>query len=329
MKKRAVIRILWMILKYLVALAAAVNLVALFVFHYELPSWLRREDTETVEEPYEEEPAAAPTESPNDDGIHYMLPVVPITYSGEADLDGMVMDGVYLLDEDDQPIEDAVIRYEILPGETRLKKTVIYSTELEDGEILTEERAMNLTSRYTGPKITLLGILPDIDPAEKTEYADLLADQGVIRADDGFGNDITDQVFTAFRGLSDENPDAKMTLQLENQIHDTAQMELTVNVKDYTGVVLTLLKYRVTITEGDEFDPYQYVKVAHDAEGNDLTESVTVTNDADTSVPGEYEIVYWVQDSEETYSPSKTLHLTVEAAPEESEGAEETEEETQ
>ena len=320
MNKRTVIKIVITALKALVGLAAAANLIALFVFHYTMPSWLQRR------RPAEEMSAAINTpaaETEIETGEYLEIPVVPVNYSGEADMDGMVLSGVYLMGGDGQPIEDVDITYEILPGETAQKKTVLYSVELDSGAVLTKERAMNLTTRYTGPTITLLGILPGIDPAESQEYAALIGETGIIRADDGFGNDITEQVVADFDGLSDESPEAEMTLSLENQIHDTFEMTLNVEVKDYTGVVVVLTRYRMTLEYGGEFSPYDYIAYAHDTEGNDLTEEVTADSDLDVNTPGEYRVLYWVSDSEGTYSPTKTMYVTVEEPPEEEAEAEE------
>lgn len=311
--KRAVIRILIQTLKILVALAAAVNLVALFVYRYQIPSWLRRHESAAFEPTVE---SAGPLAGQTED-IYLAIPVVPVNYSGEADMDALVMDGVYLTGADGQPVDDADIRYEILPGDSRQSKVIQYTTELDTGETLTEERTMNLTARYTGPTITLLGLLPDIDPADADIYSARLGEKGIIRADDGFGNDVTEQVSAVFDGLSDENPDAEMTLMLENQVHDTYEMHLTVNVDDYTGVVLTLTEYRITLHEGDDFDPDDYIDYAHDTEGNDITDSVVSDSDVDTDYPGEYEVWYWAEDSAGTYSPTKKLYVTVEASPEE------------
>lgn len=322
MKKHAIIRILATTLKALVALAAAINLVALFVFHYELPSWLRRgqagAETAAVEET--ELDLLLPAD---EEGVHFAIPVVPVNYSGEPDMDALVLDGVYVQGSDDQPVEDARIEYEILPGDSHQKKTIQYTAVLPDGETLTETRVMNLTARYTGPTITLLGPLPAIDPADADVYAGRLGVKGVIRADDGFGNDVTDQVTAAFDDLSDEYPDSGMTLSIENQVHDTYELDLTVEVQDYSGVVLVLNTYHLTLTEGEDFYRYDFVDYAHDAEGNDLTDDVESDSNVDIYTPGEYEIQYWVYDSEDVRSPTKTLSVTVEPEPEEPEETEE------
>ncbi len=301
-------------LRFLIALAAVLNLVALFVFHYELPSWLRQAESPTFQ------PAAA-TEPPAV-SEKLSIPVIPVNYSGEAELDELIMGDVYLMGSDRQPVDDAVIRYEILPGESRRKKIIRYTTTLESGETLTEDRDMNLTTRYTGPTITLLGALPDIDPANEDRYLGRLLDKNVFRADDGFGNDMTEQVTIEFSGLSDENPNAEMTLRLENQIHDAYEKTLTVDVYEYTGVVLTLSDYDITLRVGDEFDPRDYIAVAHDTEGYDLTESVVTDGAVDTDQAGEYEIWYWVADDYGVYSPTKKLNVVVEPGPGEEETGE-------
>lgn len=317
-RKHDIIRFLVNTLKGLVALAAVLNLVALFVFHYELPSWLRPHESakyqpETTAEELEKQTVK---EKLN-------IPVIPLNYSGEADLDALIMDSVYLLDADGQPVEDADIQYEILPGESRQKKLIRYTVTLESGDTLTEERVMNLTARYTGPTITLLGALPGIDPEDADLYLDKLVDKGIIRIDDGFGNDASEQVIVEFDGLSDEEPDAEMTLLLENQIHDTYEMSLTVEVRSYTGVVVTLKEYYITLNVGDDFEPRDYINYAHDTEGNDLMDSVVIDNGVHMDEAGNYEVWYWVKDEEGVFSPTKKLHVTVEAEPEEVEDIEE------
>jgi hypothetical protein len=304
-----------------VALAAAANLVALFVYHYEMPSWLRRSTSPSI--PMADASPAPETQSYNrlETGEHLAIPLVPVNYSGEADLDGMIMDDVYVVGADGQPIDEAVITYEILPADEAQKKTIRYTAEWGDGQSLTEERVMNLTTRYTGPTITLLGVPPGIDPGFADSYVTLLGDRNIIYADDGFGNDATDQVLATFVGLSDEEPDAEMKLSLENQVHDTTGMELTVHVKDYNGIVLVLTDYNITLTVGDDFDPLDYVDYAHDEDGDDRTDSVRYYNYVDTSTPGDYYVELWVWNSEgTTYSPSRFLYVTV--LPETEEAAE-------
>ena len=325
MNKHLIIRIIRTTLKVLVALAAAVNLVALFAYHYKMPSWLPWGQEETAAEVVVKiDPELSPQAlDSTEDAVRFSIPVVPVNYSGEADMDALVLDGVYVQGEGEQPIDGIQISYSILPGESRLKKTIQYSATLDSGETLTETRVMNLTSRYTGPTISLQSSLPDIDPDDADVYAGRLGAKGIIHADDGFGNDAAEMVYAVFDDLSDEYPDSGMTLVIENQVHDTYELDLTVQVEDYTGVVVSLTDHRITLSEGDEFDPYDYIAYAHDTEGNDLTDDVTADSNVSTDVPGEYEVWYWAKDSEGTYSPTKKLYVTVEAAPEETEESEE------
>ena len=295
-------------LKLLLALAAAANLIALFVYHYELPARFRPNRSEAPQPTVSVE-TAPPIEE------KFMIPVIPLNYSGEADLDEMIMNDVYLLGRDRQPIEDADIRYELLPGESRLKRIIRYSVTLESGQTLTSDRSMQLTARYTGPNISLLGMLPEIDPAEESDYLEQLIQRAVIRADDGFGNDVTDQVSISFEGLSEENPSANLILRVENQIHDTFEKSLLVDVKDYTGVVLTLNTYQITLQTGEHFEPMDYVSEAHDAAGADLKEHIMIDSDLDVRTPGEYEVRFWAEDADGYASPVKTLRVTVEGDP--------------
>ena len=295
-------------LKLLLALAAAANLIALFVYHYELPARFRPSSSEAPQPTVSAE-TAPPVEE------KFMIPVIPLNYSGEAELDQMVMRDVYLLGSDRQPVEDADIHYELLPGESRLKRIIRYSVTLESGQTLTQDRTMQLTTRYTGPTITLLGMLPEIDPSDASGYLDQLIQKTVIRADDGFGNDMTDQISITFEGLSEENPGANMFLRVENQIHDTFEKSLMVFIKDFTGVVLSLNTYQITLHTGDSFEPMDYVAEAHDASGNDLREFVKLESNLDIRNPGEYEVRYWAEDASGYASPVKTLQVTVEGEP--------------
>jgi len=320
MKKRVIIRIALTTLKALVALAAVINLVALFVFHYETPSWLRRKqaapETTTVEEPVASVPVQ--NDGSNTGDFSFSIPVVPVNYSGEADMDALVLNNVYVQGTDGQPVETARIEYEILPGGDHQKKLVLYTATLESGEVLTETRTMNLTARYTGPRIALLGPLPDFDPADAETFAGRLSANGIIRADDGFGNDAGELVQAVFDDLSEENPDVVMTLVLENQVHDTYELELGVKVKNFSGVVLKLTDYNITLNVGDEFDPYAYIDYAHDEEGNDLSDDVIFNDYVETDEPGEYHAVYWVWNSDRSaHSPDRYLYVTVEPVPEE------------
>ena len=297
-----------MALKLLLALAAAANLIALFVYHYELPARFRPKSSDTPQ-------PSATVATPQPIEEKFMIPVIPLNYSGEEELDKMIMNDVYLLGRDRQPLEDADIRYELLPGESRLKRIIRYSVTLESGQTLTADRAMQLTTRYTGPNITLLGMLPAVDPSDASGYLEQLIQKTIIRADDGFGNDVTDQVTIEFESISEENSGVNMILRVENQIHDTFEKTLLVDATGFNGVVLTLTANQITLQTGSAFEPMDYISEAHDAAGNDLMDHVAFESDVNTGNPGEYEVLYWTEDADGHLSPAKTLQVTVEGEP--------------
>ena len=304
-------RVVRAVLKTLIALAAAANLIALFVFHYETPAFLRRTDAAAAPAAAADIPAGTPTPTPAQ--AYLSVPVTALSYSGEEDLDAFVLQGVYLIGTDGQPVSGAAITYALTDGDGRLRKTVTYSVTTDDGVTLTADRPMNITARYTGPTITLLGVLPGVEPENAAEYAAILTADGVVRADDGFGGDASDRLQSSVDDLDGASGTVRLTLTLENVLHDSAVLELEADVLDYSGVVVALTDYAVTIPRDSDFDPLDYVAYAHDSDGDDVSWYLHTEGGVDTSEPGDYTVTIWATDAFGTRSPVRTLRVTVSA----------------
>ena len=321
-------RVVRAVLKTLIALAAAANLIALFVFHYETPAFLRRTDAAAAPAAAADIPAGTPTPTPAQ--AYLSVPVTALSYSGEEDLDAFVLQGVYLIGTDGQPVSGAAITYALTDGDGRLRKTVTYSVTTDDGVTLTADRPMTIADRYTGPTITLLGDLPGVEPENAAEYAAILTADGVVRADDGFGGDASDRLQSSVDDLDGASGTVHLTLTLENVLHDSAVLELEADVLDYSGVVVALTDYAVTIPRDSDFDPLDYVAYAHDRDGDDVSWYLHTEGSVDTSEPGDYTVRIWATDAFDTRSPVRTLRVTVAAdgaAVETDEPADETESE--
>lgn len=306
-------KLVFTILKTIIGIAAFVNLVALFVFQYKTPSWLGgsgdAEDAPFVTEAEEET-----------DGIYLDVPSGPINYSGSGALS--LLDGLYALNADGTVAEGVEIETTISEGTSRREKVVTYTAHTPSGNVLTAERMLYLGNRYTGPSISILGNMPFCYEGEAAEYADLLRENELVSADDGFGNDITDDITTSLKSYDASTEEAVITISAANQFGDVFATDVSVSM-NRTGVVLTLVTDAVTITQGESFDGTDYVKDCFDADGYSLFKSISEDGDVDTDTPGEYVLTLYCRDGDGVYSIERTLTVTVEPAPEEEETADE------
>lgn len=310
-------KIVFNILKILLGLAAAANLVALFVYQYDFPdSWPRPFGSGASAE----EIAAFPVETEAEDtvssGVHIDVPAAPINYNGAGEL--VLMDGVYVINADGTAANEIEVETEISDGSSRREKIVTYTAVTRTGEVLTAERPLYLGSRYTGPSISILANLPFCFEGEAEDYAQLLRDQKVISAEDGFGNDLTGDVVSVLKSYDASKEEAMITLSVVNQFGDEFSMDIAVSM-NATGVILKLTAGHVNLQEGDSFYITDYVKECHDAEGYSLVDRIEQEGDVDTSVPGEYTLTLYCSDWDGVYSKEQTLTVTVEETPPEPE----------
>lgn len=110
----------------------------------------------------------------------------------------------------------------------------------------------------------------------------------------------------------------KVTYTVKGTNKKTKTKTVTYSVTDQR-VKFALKNSNITISEGDEFDPYDYVQYVNNYKNNGLNikSSVKVQETVDTTKPGTYVITYTAQEGNKTYTARKaTLKVTVKQAEE-------------
>ena len=316
-------RVIVTLFKILFSIAALVNLTALFLFDYQIPAqWklserlhmpflarLETMQTEVVFYPDETERQGS--------GIRISVPAGAILYNGEGKLD--LLYNVYVVNANGTSAGNIPVGTKISAGSGRREKTVTYTAVTPDGETLTAVRALSLGTRYTGPSIRVLGSLPWCEEGSSEDYARVLAGSGAILAEDGFENDITDQIITSLKRYDAGVEEATIKVSVTNIFGDSYETEIQVPMND-TGIVLRLTTAHVQIDYGSSFSALDYIEECYDREGNDLRDSVVIEGDVDSSVPGDYQVRISTADREGTRSIERQMTVTVPEPQEESGG---------
>lgn len=297
---RTFTKVLVSFLKCLIVLAAAGNLVFLFLFDYHLP-FLPANTLETESEHNEPETQIAAL-------LQLSVPSKPMNYDGTAKLD--LMDGVSVRDLSGIEQSDVKVFATLKSGSSRTEKIIEYSITDENGTLITTERRLRLSSNYTGPNIEILGTIPDIAEEELGSLVSLLTSENLILASDGFGNDVTSSITSAVKSQANASDDSVVTLSIVNMLNDSFSTDVIVHTQP-DGPVLKLTTDKVTISVGDSFSFYEYISTAEDEEGNSLFNSISINGSVDPYTPGEYVLEFYCTDSSGTSSPVKRLTVTV------------------
>lgn len=285
------------VFKIIVSLLAIANLIALFLFNYEIPGFL------PFSKKAPEETAAAAVSNSSKSGYTIRFDTDTLSYDGTTKLD--LLKGVSLVSPDGKA-SDIKIFARILAGDSLSRKTVEYSADTDNGQI-TATRSLNL-SGYSGPSITLPDTLPSITEEQLDSVLNTMTD---IYADDGYGNDITDSIQASYTLASDGSGNAHYKFSVTNAFNDSALVEADLSLGT-AKPILTLLKTSVVIEAGDDFNPLRYVDSAVDTDGSSLSQRIRISGTVDTDTPGTYVLTYTASSPSGEISDPKELTVIVE-----------------
>lgn len=302
-------------LKGLVALAAIINLIVLFLFPDALSERLR--DVSLSGNSSEESQASIENVSVNSSNdieaseataqpltYSIVMEQEAFTYDGTGDID--LLDGVSLLSSDGD-ILDTPIFVSIRTGDTLSQKILLYSADTDLGQI-TASRNLQLENYY-GPSIQLPSSLPDLEETQLDTLLSYMPTDGSFRADDGYGNDITQAVTTTYN-MDAENPSiAHCVFTVVNRFNDSASAAADINV--IRRPVLTLTTSEVIVEQYSTFHPFSYVASAVDVDGSSVMNHIDIQGNVDTSVPGEYNLTYIIYAPSGNLSAPQTLKVIV------------------
>lgn len=117
-----------------------------------------------------------------------------------------------------------------------------------------------------------------------------------LTAMDSGGSDITENIRIVSQNVSRGNPgNYTVSVQVSNSQGDIDTLQLPVIITSGTSVkpLVQMENYVVYLERGASFDPYSYITLVCDKEGNtDVPSNVTVENDVDTGRADTYYVAY-------------------------------------
>ena len=277
---------------------AIINLIALFVFEYEVPEILRF---------WDKKDEVVMNESDDSDESAYSITFdsEELVYDGTAELN--LMSGV-TVNGPEGTVTDLEVFANIVTADSLNEKEVVYSIDAPDGQV-TASRKLTLVN-YTGPSLVLPETMPEVEEADLATYVTLMPTDGTFAAKDGYGKDITAQVSADYT-IDAANPTVvHFVFSVINMFNDKVSVPYDLTI-DSNRPILVLKQSSVTVAKGGSFQPLDYIEKAETQSGADLLHTVAIEGSVDMNTPGKYSITYTVEDNGIKSVPQK-LEVVVE-----------------
>ena len=208
-----------------------------------------------------------------------------LTYDGTGEID--LLSGVSLNGITGQPLRDLVFT-KIQNGSHTSEKVIIYSADTENGKA-TARRTLKLIN-YHKPDVTLPDDLPEVTPDTAGSIISLLLDEGTLSVDDGFGNEAADKLTASYEMDSKNSSILHYTFFYDSMFGDDIYRK--VDTKMTGSSVLILQKNEVTVPRDSDYNPFDNIVSATDADGADAKRDVVCTGRVNTAKPGVYPVTY-------------------------------------
>ncbi len=324
---------------------ALLNLIALFVFNYSLPTFI------TSRIPFLSSATSGPavTTQSGTGTLQLTVPDSALSYDGATAFDPTK--DITILNADGTP-SDAKVTYKIKEGNSVSQKTIEYTATGDNGISVHAKRALDLGQDYDGPSIAVSDKLTSVNRGDLNNLVAVLKESGMIQANDGFGYDITDSV-NASASQNGSSGNYLINLSVKNEFGDSYSTYVSVSVKDATATKekadsadsadkkdtkepieamteaeseteteteealdpnapqIKLTSDRITLAAGSSFNSLEYVASAKDTDGTELWENISVDGSVDTNTPGEYTVSYWCANYNGVMSNTATLTVEV------------------
>lgn len=288
------------ILKYILTTAAAINLILLFVFHYELPSFVQHK----LNKRQEKIQTSSAAQSKDTLTIHFDSD--EIVYSGKGDLN--LTKGVTVTKGNNVEVK-AELYSEIKAGKNRSTKIITYTAKDAYGNMGTADRTLIL-KKYKSPSIKITDDYPSIDDTELDSITEIFRDSEAIIALDGYSNNITSSLETMYTITDASATQIQIDFKITNMFGDTATKTLETDL-NRTGPLLTLTTDVAKVALGTTFNPVNYIDSATNKAGQDISPLVTTEGDINTRKPGTYVLTYKLTDDEGNEAEARTLKIIV------------------
>lgn len=285
--------------KFLVVMLAVGNLVALFIFEYKIPDFLRP----ALSEFYPEEVPTQVEEVPAKPMFQFTSDT--LTYGGTSTLD--LLDGVSLI-KSDGSVSNLDIFVHIKTGSSLTQKIIEYTADTSQGQV-SAERKLELKN-YSGPKLKLPDSLPEITEEQLDTILSLMPTDGSFYADDGYGKDITNAVTTEYTVDLNDPSIIHYMFSITNSFNDTVAISADLTL-ERTRPVILLSNDSVTIKRNEDFNPLEFIILAEDTDGTSLLQDVKIDGELNLRVPGRYILTYTVTSHNKITSLPQTLTVII------------------
>ena len=209
-----------------------------------------------------------------------------LTFDGVGEID--LLNGVSLNGVSGQPLRDVVFT-KIQNGSHTSEKIVIYSADTENGKV-TARRTLRLIN-YHKPEVTLPDELPEVTPDNAGSMISLLLEQGTLTVDDGFGNEAADKVTASYETDSRNSSILHYTFYYASMFGDDIYRKVDTKLTG-AAAVLILRENEVSVPKDSDYNPFDNLISAQDADGADAAREVVCTGRVNTAKPGVYPITY-------------------------------------
>lgn len=285
--------------KFLVVMLAVGNLVALFIFDYKIPDFLRP----ALSEFYPEQIPTQVEEVPAKPMFQFTSDT--LTYDGTSTLD--LLDGVSLI-KSDGSVSNLDIFVHIKTGSSLTQKIIEYTADTSQGQV-SAERKLELKN-YSGPKLKLPDSLPEITEEQLDTILSLMPTDGSFYADDGYGKDITNAVTTEYTVDLNDPSTIHYVFSITNSFNDTVSVSADLTLQRTRPVILLSNDF-ITIERNTEFNPLEYIILAEDIDGTSLLQKVKIDGELNLRVPGQYTLTYTVTSDDKITSLPQTLTVVI------------------
>lgn len=287
----------WRALRIAVIGMALLNLIALFAFNYQLPSFLRFSSKKT----------SAVKESPLETACPYtfQLSSNTLSYDGTGSLN--LLDGVSLTKQDGTSADFEIFAH-ISTGDSLDHKIITYSADTDAGQVTTKR---NLTlDNYSGPSLVLPSTLPALAEDQLDSILEYMPTDGSFAAADGYGNDITSAVSVKYTIEPADPSLVHFVFSVTNLFNDTTSASADLIIVS-SRPILVLTQTEVVLSKGASFQPLSYIQKAEDLQGRDLTSRIQIDGTIDVNTPGVYPLTYSVTDASGHQSLPQVLTVTI------------------
>lgn len=285
--------------KFLVVMIAVGNLVALFIFEYKIPDFLRP----ALSEFYPEEVPTQVEEVPAKPMFQFTSDT--LTYGGTSTLD--LLDGVSLI-KSDGSVSNLDIFVHIKTGSSLTQKIIEYTADTSQGQV-TAERKLELKN-YSGPKLEIPDSLPAITEEQLDTILSSMPTDGTFYADDGYGKDITNAVTAEYTVDLNDPSIIHYIFSITNSFNDTVAISADLTL-ERTRPVILLSNDSVTLKRNEEFNPLEFIILAEDTDGTSLLQDVKIDGELNLRVPGRYTLTYTVTSHDKITSLPQTLTVII------------------